>query len=177
MRRAGKQWSVSIVVQRENMLGSAFERDLRHPAKIERRAYDHGWFGIGNEILDFRCTVCRIERQVHIAGANGRQIQHQCLRRLVDLNRDARILRQSQAGKQVGNLCCRAVQIVPWIVQTIVSLDAACAAVFRKAWFEKSVEIGVHTMQWSIGNCGFHGSYVPTKNGSRLSRKACTPSR
>ena len=86
-----------MIGQREDVPAARLERDLGYPTEILRGANDDRRLGIADKIFDFINPVRGIERQVDLAGAQGREIQQQRFRRFLDLHCDARILRQAKA--------------------------------------------------------------------------------
>ncbi len=77
VRSTVEQAAGAVVVQREDMLRARLEGDLADPAKLRAATHHHSRFGVFNEVRHFGALVGGVERQKHIPGAQGGQVEHQ----------------------------------------------------------------------------------------------------
>ena len=136
VHRTLQQGAAAVVTEGENTLRTALESDFRDPAKILRRAHHHGRLGVGDEIFDFSALVGRIQRQEHIAGTQGGQVQRHGLDRFFHLHRYPAAARDLQTVQQVGDAGAHALQIAPAVVQRLATggggLDGHLVQIVRK---------------------------------------------
>ena len=114
---AVQQGATAVVVQRVDMRGAGLEGDAADPGEVLARAHHHRRFGIADEIGDLLRLVGRVQRQVHMAGAQHGQVQHQRLHALFGLHGHAAVRRQVERIQQVGDLGRGLVQVAPAVTQ------------------------------------------------------------
>ena len=172
-----EQAAGAIVVQREDMRRACQERGPAQPAEAARGAHHHGRLGVAQEEADLGILVGRIERQVHEAGTQHRQVQQQRLHRLVAMRRDARAGRQIEPGKQVRDARGSAVDVAPRVVQrrAVGRLDRDAVQVGGKGGAQGRVEVLVDGHAGMI-RCAAR-CQPRWKRGGRFSMNAVTPSR
>ena len=71
-----EQGARAIVIQGEHMLCACLECNFANPPKISARTNHHRWLGIANEVLNLGTLVGSVQRQEHIACAQGGQVKH-----------------------------------------------------------------------------------------------------
>ncbi|MCY1384650.1 hypothetical protein D9M69_729350 [compost metagenome] len=96
---------------------------------VLRAADHHGRFGVANEVFDLCTLVGGVERQEHMAGAQGGEVEHHGFDRFFHLDRDARGGGQLQRIEQVGHHGGGAVEVVPGIRQAVVGLHGGAVEI------------------------------------------------
>jgi hypothetical protein len=113
-----------IVVQREHMACARLGSRRAHPGQILVAAYNDRGLGIPQEVIDFARLVSGVERKVDVAGAQGRQVQHQRFGGFFYLGGHAGTLGQVERGKQVGDAAGHGIDVLPREVHPVMGFDA-----------------------------------------------------
>ena len=149
LRLAGRgveQRAGAVVVEGVDVLRAGGLGDARHPVEVPRRADDDAGLGIADEVLDLAGLVGVVQRQVDMARAQHRQVEHQRLDRLLGLHGDARAFGQRQRGEQVGDARARLVEVAPAVAarrRAVDGLDGGGVEVGRKTGAQGGVEVVV----------------------------------
>ena len=132
---------VRVVAEREHVAHAVARRDRRDPRLVGRAAHHERGRRVVDEVVDLRLAVRGVQRQVHVAGAQGREVQQQRLGRLLDLHRDARARRQAQPHQQVREHRAGAIDVAPRVLEPVVRLDAARVEVGGEARREQREQV------------------------------------
>ncbi len=184
MGGALEQAAGAVFVQGEHGLRTGLEGNLADPAEVLCAAHHHRRFGVADEIFDLGALVRGVQRQKHVPGAQGGQVEHRGLDRFLHLHRDARSRRQRKPFEQVGDHGGGAVEVAPRIPQA--------AAVVFDGFNRNAIEIGGervaqgHEQIGGIGGVGAVGGFgrtwherwqrcVGKPGGSRTCKELKTP--
>jgi hypothetical protein len=80
-------------------------------------AHHHRGLGVADEVLHLAGLVGHVQRQIDVAGAQHRQVEHQRFDALFGLRRNAAFGRQVQAVDQVGQHGRATLQVAPGVAQ------------------------------------------------------------
>ena len=122
VRGALEQAAGAVVVQGEHMARAGLKGNFAHPPKVFTGAHHHSGFGIAHKVSHLGALVSGVERQKHMACAQGGQIQQHGLDRLFHLHRHPRARGQIQIGEQIGQHGAGPLQVLPAVVQAVVGL-------------------------------------------------------
>ena len=143
MRGAVEQRAGAVVVQREDVRHALLEGELADPREVPAGADHHRRLGVAQKIVQLGRLVGGVQRQVDEAGAQGRQVQHQRLDRLLGVRGHPAAGRDLQRLQQVGQHRGGAVEVAPGVVQPAVGLDRDRVEVGGKGGAQGGEEVGI----------------------------------
>jgi hypothetical protein len=101
-RGGGEQAALAMLAQRQHMAHLVLAGDRLDPGMRRRAAHHQPRLGVADEIVEFRRLVGGVQRQVHIAGPQRRQIQQQGFGRFFDLHGHPRAGRQASEASRLA---------------------------------------------------------------------------
>ena len=141
-----EQRSVALLAECDHVRHPGDARQRRQFGLTLGRADEHRRLRIAQEVIDLRRLIGGVQRHVDQTGPQRRQVEHQSLRRLLDLHGHARrravgLGRQVQAGQPAGQPRARVVQVAPRIQQALLGLNADAIEVARQARLDKRIKV------------------------------------